>query len=126
MKSVSIKNIISKIICWILLLQIVNISINPPDLQRPKYTSVTHQDDLSINKIESIYEFISENILDVEVPESEEEEIDTSSPTLELYFYKRTYSKLQAFVFPIEHFSHYSNRFPSVHKEPSSPPPKFA
>ena len=104
----------------------INISINPPDLNSPKRSSTANKEDLSINQIESVYEMIAEGIFDQQVPESDEEEIDTSSPSFELFFTDRTYHKLPAFVFPIEYFPHYYNNFSSVYKEPHSPPPRLA
>jgi hypothetical protein len=64
---------------------------------------------------------IAEGVFDVELPESDEDEIDTSSPSFDLYFFERTGSKLQAFIFPIEHFCHYYKNFSSIHQEPHSP-----
>jgi hypothetical protein len=125
MKMNLIKNI-KLVVCWILFLQLINISINPPDLQHPKFSSITNKEDLTINKIESVYELIVEGVSDEEVPESDEDETDTTSQSFVLYFFSKICSKLPALNYPIEHFSHYHNNFPSVTKEAHFPPPKFA
>ena len=126
MKINFIKNIIKYVICWILLLQIINISINSPHLKRPNYSRETISKDLSLNEIESVCELIAEGVFDTEMPESDEDDIDTFSPSVELYFFERSYSKQQSFAFPIEYFSYYYNNFLSICREPHSPPPKLA
>ncbi|CAA9530011.1 MAG: hypothetical protein AVDCRST_MAG96-3489, partial [uncultured Segetibacter sp.] len=55
----------------------------------------------------------------------DEDEIDTSSPSFELYFFTGICSKVPALDFPIEHFPNYNNSFPPVHQEPHFPPPKL-
>ena len=104
----------------------INISIDPPDLKHPKYSPITNKKDLAINKIESVFEMIAEGVFDKEIPESDEDEIDISSPSFELYFVNRICSKLQALVFPVAHFPYYHNNFLSVHQEPHFPPPRLA
>ncbi len=115
-----------QVVCWILLLQIVNISINPPDIHRQKQGSVVLSEDLSINDVESVYELVAEGVFDSDVPESEEEETDTTSSAFDLYFFNRTSIKLPPLQFPAVHFSYYSNNFTSFHQAPHSPPPKAA
>jgi hypothetical protein len=104
----------------------INISIDPPDLKHQNGSPGTNTEDLSVNEIESVYELIAEGVFDVELPESDEDEIDTSSPSFDLYFFERTGSKLQAFIFPIEHFCHYYKNFSSIHQEPHYHPPEVA
>jgi hypothetical protein len=126
MKIYVIRNIIKQVICWILLLQMINISIDPPDFKHPKHSSVTNKKALSIEETESFYELIAEGVFDKEVPESNEDEIDTSSPSFELYLITRICTKLPALAFPVEHFPQYYTSFSSINQEPHSPPPKFA
>ena len=57
--------------CWILLLQLFNLSIDPARHQNFINGQFTFQEDLSINKIESIYELISEHIFKKDVPETQ-------------------------------------------------------
>lgn len=125
MKINFIKNISKHIVCWILLLQMINISIDSPNLKHQDHSAKTLKEDLSINEIESVCELIAEGVFDTEMPESDEDDIDSSSPSVELYFFERPCSKLQAFISPIEHFSYYYNNFLSICQEPNAPPPKF-
>jgi hypothetical protein len=126
MRSDFIKNIIKQVVCWILLLQMINISIDPRDLKRANYSPITYNENFSIDEIESVYELIAEGVFDKEVPASNEDEIDTFSPSFELYFFTATSIKLPAIKFPLEHISHCYNNFPIVHQEPLFQPPKFA
>lgn len=121
-----IQNIIKQVVCWILLLQIFNISINPPDLKQQKFGSIADKEDLLINKIESVYELVVEGVSDEEIPETDEDEIDTTSQFFVLFFSPRTYSKLPALGLYIEPFSLYYNNFPSITTDPHFPPPRFA
>ena len=122
----AIKNFIKQVVCWILLLQIINISINLPDINYPNYRNVLSKEDVSIDELESVYELIAEDVFNKEVPESDEDEIDTSSQPFELYFFTKTCSKLPALAFPAKHFSRYQNNFLSIFQEPHLPPPKIS
>ena len=126
MKILFNRNSIKQVVCWILLLQIINVSINTPDLKCAKQSSLSKTENLSINETESVYELIAEGMFDKKVPDSDEDDMDTSSPSFELYFFPKICSKLPAFNFLIEYFPHYSNNFLSVHQEPHFPPPRFA
>jgi hypothetical protein len=121
-----IKNIIKQVVCWILLLQIINISIDPPDLKHLRSGSITGEENLSVNKIESVYELIVEGVSDEEVPESEEDEIDTTSQSLVLYFFSKMFNQLPIADFSVKHVSFHQTNFPSVTMEPHIPPPKQA
>lgn len=103
----------------------INISINSPDLKRLNPGGETIRKELTVNEIESVCELIAEDIFDSEMPESDEEDIDTSSPSVELYFFERSCNKLHSFVFPVKYFSYYNNNFLSICREPNAPPPKF-
>lgn len=124
MKIKAVKKILKKFVCWVLLLQMINISIDPPDLKHFKNGSITQKEDLSVNEIESIYEFISEVIFEKYVHESDENDMDTISKTFNLYFFTSTSNKLLAPDLAIEYCSYYQNNFSVLHAEPISPPPK--
>ena len=126
MKMDFIKSCLKQVVCWILLLQMINISIDPPDLKHSKYSHHTNQEEVLLDETESVYEWIAEGVFDEEVPESNEDDIDTSSPSMELYFFTATCTRLPAIEFPVEHFSHYYSNIPFVHQEPRFPPPKRA
>lgn len=119
-----VKNIISRLVCWILLLQMINISIDPPDLKKLKVAPISHKEDLSINDIESVYELISEGVFENDVPENDDSDVDTESPVIDLYCFKIFFSTRPVFNFPIEHFSYYYNNLSFDCPEPNSPPPK--
>ena len=119
------RHIVERGICWILLVQLVNISINAPDFMHTRSGSVVSGKGFEVNEIESIYELISEVICDTDVPESDEDEIDTSSQSIEL-FCAGMHSKLLLFVIYIEHYSNYQNNSPPVYQAPHFPPPKVA
>lgn len=124
MKIDFITYIIKQLVCWILLLQMINISIDPRDIKLPKDTSVIHVTDGSADEIESVYELVAEGVFNKEVPPDNEDEIDTSSPSLELYFFTPACIELPAIAFVLKHFSYCYNHFTSVHQEPLFQPPK--
>ncbi len=125
MKVKGVKNILKKFICWILLLQMINIAIDPPDVKFCKKANVTHREDLSINQIESIYELISEVFLNRNVHESDENDINAISKTFNIYFFASTSIQFPAPTFSIGYCSYYQNVFSVLHSKPLSPPPKI-
>ena len=124
MKIKAVKKFINKFICWVLFLQMINISINPPDLKHFNYISITHKEDLSINEIESIYEWISEVIFEKNVHEKDESDIHTISKTFNLYFFPLISNELLIPYFLLKHSSYYQNNFSVLYAEPVFPPPK--
>jgi hypothetical protein len=126
MKIYTVKNIMKQFVCWILLLQMINISIDPPDIKQYTEKGIVHKEDLSINETESVYESVSEGIFDKDVPESDEEDIDTNSEISEFYFVSSNDNKLLGYNFPIDYSQHYQNNFSVQYPEPNSPPPKKA
>ena len=126
MKTGVIKNIIKQGVCWILLLQVINISIDPHDFKQSKYMPVAFSEDFSSDEIESISELIAENIFHKEVPPGDEDEIETSSPPFEFYFYTGTSIRLPALKFSSEHVSRHNSNFPPGHQEALFQPPKQA
>lgn len=121
-----VKNIISRLICWILLLQMINISIDPPDLMPLRTAPVSHEEDLSINETESVYELISEGVFETNVPDQDDSDMDRESQTFDLYCCKPIFTTRPFLDLPIEHFSLYRNNLSFDYTEPSFPPPKHA
>ncbi|RYZ26918.1 MAG: hypothetical protein EOO10_14235 [Chitinophagaceae bacterium] len=113
------------LVCWILLLQMINLSVDTPDSQI-RYGTTNHHEDLSINDIESLSELIAEGLFDIDVPESDEDDVDSSSPAEDLYFSDRSSQQLPLVSFSIQHVGYYLNSFPSISQKPLSPPPKSA
>ena len=66
-----------QLITWVLLIQVINLSIDPVDPLTYKLGRVS--EDLTINDVESIFEFIAETFTSVEIPESDEDDINTFS-----------------------------------------------
>ncbi len=126
MKLKVIHTLLSRFICWILLLQMINISVNPPDSRSFKFFQVQTTEDLSFNETESLYELISETVFDLDVPETEDEDIDISWETPELFCLVSKSHEGVSFSFLPRRFFTYQQGAISVHLKISSPPPKVA
>lgn len=124
MKIKAVKNIMKQFVCWVLLLQMINISIDPPDLKHFKNGRFIRTEDLSINEIESIYELISEVFFEKYVHERDENDIDTISKNFNLYFFTSTSNELAITGFSIKHSCYYRNKYSDLFTEPVFPPPK--
>lgn len=115
-----------RILAWVLLIQVINISIDPIDPVSDKLGRINKGEDLSINDIESIYELIVEHFLGIDVPESDED--DENGFVKEIHFYvphwsieiKNHYQAYRTTFFAIE------KDFNSIVLENTSPPPKSA
>lgn len=130
MKSISITTAVQKIICWVLLIQMINLCTDPIDQIYFKNGHTTHEEDLSINEIESVYEFVSENVFDQDVPETDERDEDAFVKTFHLY-HQRTFTSLETDFFnlpqfPTIHTNFYQESFYANYPEINSPPPKHA
>jgi len=106
MKIKALKLIIKCFFCWVLLLQGINISIDPPDLKHFKNGSIGHKEGLSTNEIESIYKLISKVAFE-----------NTSYQTFNLY-------ELLVPDFSIKPSSYYQNKVSVLHAELVFLPPK--
>lgn len=62
-----------KIFCWLLLMQLVNLSISPARQHLQIINGqATYLEDLTVNNIESIYEFVQERFFKKDVPEKQD------------------------------------------------------
>lgn len=104
----------------------INISINPPDIYRTRQGAILPTEDLSVNDIESVYELVSEGLFDHNVPESNEEEVDSTTSGIVLFFQPRSGIELPPLAYHTTHISFYTSIYASVHQDPVSPPPKAA
>jgi hypothetical protein len=112
-------------VIFMLSAEILNLSIDPPDL-RPN-----HPEDLSVNDIESIAELVLENVFGVNnaVKEQEDHDAPDGNPfILKIDLYSAVCLKLQ----PRPYFSTVTKSyqelqksvFKSLHSDIASPPPK--
>jgi hypothetical protein len=124
MKFSSARNIVARFVCWILLLQMINISIDPADLKQFKSAQMLDNEDLSINEMESVYELVSENVFEKDVPESDESDVDKQSHTFDLYCSKFGYTPQPVFAFVAEYYQYYQRDVSFDCPQPTSPPPR--
>lgn len=124
MKIKAAKNIIKQIVCWVLLLQLINISIYTPHIKSFTVACVTRPEDLDVNGVESIYELVSEGIFNVDVPVSDENDSDITFETLDIFLLSSFYNKLVVFKHPIKHYAFYPRTSYPLHSAPDFPPPK--
>ncbi|HEV7329680.1 MAG TPA: hypothetical protein VGN63_01470 [Flavisolibacter sp.] len=113
-----------KISCWILLLQMINLSIDPPDTSVVFESKSSFQSEIERNERESVYEYVSEALLEFEIPDTEEQDIEKSVHALELYYSSPPSFSLINPALPILHCSFYSSSYFSWETKPNAPPPK--
>lgn len=80
------------------------------------------KEDPSINEVESVYELISETLFDHNIPENNDNDIDSDSVPFDLYFYPTPSAVV--FQFPTEHVTLLEYNFPTIDANPNIPPPK--
>lgn len=122
MRIKKIKNTAKLIVCWIVLLQMVNLCIDPPHVINFSANHAYQQEDPSIDEIESIYELISETLFGQAIPGNADNDIDSDSVPLDLYFY--TTPNTVVFDFPTGHTTLRKYNFPAFAASPNIPPPK--
>lgn len=77
-----------KAVCWLLLLQMINISIDPPDLRITLPAKKAAKQAAASNTINSVYELVSEELFENPVSDEENEKdiVKTEKP-VELFCY---------------------------------------
>jgi len=112
--------------CWALLLQMVNLSINPVRHENYINGQYTFQEDLRINKIESIYELILEHIFKKDVPETKDS-AEQGLVKAAFVWQQVQYVSFVPIVIekPIAHNHTYTAYFPVTTLVQESPPPKI-
>ena len=126
MKLKSAKNNILIGITWILLIQVINLSIDPTDPVPFKSGKLAICEDLSINEIESIYELVSEHCMGVDVPEHDENDHQGSFVKVMAFFFVSNSIKIkEQFLDTRISFFISDEALPSVDIESISPPPKL-
>lgn len=122
MKTTSTRHITRQILCWVLLIQIVNLSIDPPD--RMVLKQAAHPVDHTSDEIESIYELISEELFDTAVPGNDENEQEKQLNAFDLYCPPSISSDIVITAYLIEHLAYNQDIFLAQAPECYSPPPE--
>ncbi|RYZ54211.1 MAG: hypothetical protein EOO14_14550 [Chitinophagaceae bacterium] len=110
--------------CWILFLQLVNLSIDPPQVDAVFQTRSAQQAANSLTERESVFEYVSEELLAFDIPDTEEQEVEKSVQAFELYLSQSPSFSLLASELPLQHPGFYANRFSCWRSRPHAPPPK--
>jgi hypothetical protein len=102
----------------------INLSVDPPEAP-----VVFHSDKQAgivdaIPERETVYEYVSEALLNIDVPDSEEQDVEKSVHLLELFYSNPPSFTLIGLDFPLRHTCFYSTRFFSWETIPNAPPPK--
>jgi hypothetical protein len=124
MKKGDTVRLLNRVVSFLLLLQIINISIDPIDPISIKLGRLTAQEDLSINDIESIYEFISEQCLGVDVPEQDEDDENALIKAIDIYISQSGIQITNEYRPHIILFYTIDKNLNSIVLDLSSPPPK--
>lgn len=114
---------IQRIICWILIIQMINVSIDPRDLIQIDQGIYSHTEDLSINETESIYELIAEELFDTEIPESEEEDVEKTFGGIDLFFNSTLISNPGIQTFITSQYGDCQDSLTIIYPASDSPPP---
>jgi hypothetical protein len=120
-----ISRFFNSFLLWALLLQMVNLSVDPArhlNIVGGKYTI---SEDLSVNKMESVYELVLEYVFKIEVPETQDAEEELLQKTgLTYYLAEKENIDLKAPVRPVLHNHSYTESIPEHIPVLHSPPPK--
>jgi glycogen synthase len=125
MKFLKIKIGLKYMCCWILLLQLINLSIDPARHGNYIDGKFTFQEDLSINKIESVYELVAEYFFKKDVPEAQN--ADTHSLVKSFIMFHQVPAATEQLILaeePIVHNHSYQAAIPKFIQILESPPPK--
>ena len=126
MNTFLINRIVIRCVAWVLLSQVINISIDPIDPIMDKLGRLNTTENLAINDIESIYELVSEQFLGLDVPETDEDDESSIMKVIDFYFtyssleIKKQFQTLRISFFTIE------RDLSSIVLDLTSPPPKAA
>ena len=127
MKFLRIKIGLKYICFWALLLQLVNLSIDPARHQNFINGELTFEEDLSVNKIESIYELVVEHLFKKDVPETQNAADHAAAKTFIIFYQSPIpFTQLVLVEQPIVHNHSYVANFPEQTQVLESPPPKLS
>ena len=76
-----------RLISLALIVVVLNVSIDPPDLLKNLDNDIALEEDTSINEMESISEVVLEQVLDLDnaIPETDDEETETYLKKVEIF-----------------------------------------
>ena len=112
--------------CWLLVLQLLNISIDPPDNKLHLYTSCKQIQQNNVNQIESICELIAEEMAHTVVPDNHDPDVEKNIHPFVFYCSPPTVQSFDFSLPLLEHRCYYTARFTSRYNEPLFQPPKRA
>lgn len=109
---------------WVLLLQVINLSVDPVDPVNDKVGGMSQH--FQVNDIESIYELICEHFMGMEIPEHDEEDLNGFLSLFMLYY---TPTAIENHTLPVARTLRYffiESSLQSVTSDFISPPPQVA
>lgn len=110
-----------------MLLQLINLSIDPATHQNYINGAFTYQEDLSLNKIESLSELILEYVFKKDVPESQNAANHALAKTFIVFYQSAALpAKIIFNAQPIVHNHSYQVNYPDQNQVLESPPPQLA
>lgn len=116
-----------RLVAWVLLVQVINLSIDPMDPLSDKLGRITlENEDLTVNDIESFYELFSEQCLGIDVPEHDEDDENSFVKVMDFFFVQNSVD-LRTDLRPNgQKFFSFELALLSVSEDLSSPPPRLA
>lgn len=114
------------VIGWMLLLQVINLSIDPVDPVSYKVGRMSLQENFHANDIESIYELICEQFMGMDVPEHDEEDLNGFLSLFMLYFTPTSIENQTPPVALTLRYFFIESTLQSVTPDFISPPPQVA
>ena len=110
-----------------MLLQLINLSVDPATHQNYINGAFTYQEDLSLNKIESLSELILEYVFKKDVPESQNATHHALAKTFIVFYQSAALpAKVILNAQPIVHNHAYQVNYPEHTPVLESPPPQLA
>ncbi|RZK38481.1 MAG: hypothetical protein EOO90_22175 [Pedobacter sp.] len=121
-----IKTGLKYLCCWALLLQMLNLSIDPARHANYIDGQITFQEDLSINKIESFSELLLEKLFDKNIPEIQDQA--HHSLVKAFFFFHQNPTVITEPILielPVRHNHLYIEQRSETSKSLESPPPRL-
>lgn len=118
-----------KLLSFTLVLVVLNLSIDPPDLLKNLDQDEALEEDISINEMESISELVLEQVLDLDgaIPETDEEETENYLKKVEVFVAMMTFAPIHQTIWFLpkeDRFSFTLHFFTQFKQGIVSPPPK--